>query len=105
MSKESAMQFALAVMEDQELRDRTAKLKPEEVLSIAKEMGYDFGGLRIAPQRKTIAVFIESLETSFCCRIAEGIGREADRAAPDPARQRQGSALGLAAAAQRAQRA
>ena len=42
MSKESAMQFALAVMEDQELRDRTAKLKPEEVLSIAKEMGYDF---------------------------------------------------------------
>ena len=42
MSKESAMQFALAVMEDQELRERTAKLKPEEVLSIAKEMGFDF---------------------------------------------------------------
>ena len=42
MSKESAIQFAQEVMEDTELRDRTAKLKPEEVLSIAKEMGYDF---------------------------------------------------------------
>ena len=42
MSKESAIQFAQEVMEDTELRDRTAKLKPEEVLSITKEMGYDF---------------------------------------------------------------
>ena len=42
MSKESAIQFAQEVTEDIELRDRTAKLKPEEVLSIAKEMGYDF---------------------------------------------------------------
>jgi len=29
-------------MEDNELRERTAKLDPEKLLSIAKEMGYDF---------------------------------------------------------------
>ncbi len=29
-------------MEDNELRERTAKLPPEELLPIAKEMGYDF---------------------------------------------------------------
>jgi len=42
MSKESAANFVLEVMEDNELRERTAKLPPEELLPIAKEMGYDF---------------------------------------------------------------
>ena len=42
MSKESAAEFAQAVMEDNELRERTAKLEPEELLPIATEMGYDF---------------------------------------------------------------
>ena len=42
MSKESAAAFAQAAMEDTELRERTAKLAPEELLPIAREMGYDF---------------------------------------------------------------
>ena len=61
-------------------KGRVSEANRQAIIEKAKEMGYDFGRLRIAPQRKTIAVFIESLETSFCCRIAEGIGREADRA-------------------------
>ena len=42
MSKESALKFAQLVMEDNELRERTAKLEPDKLLPIAKEMGYDF---------------------------------------------------------------
>ena len=42
MSKESATNFALVVMEDNELRERTAKLNHQELLPIAKEMGCDF---------------------------------------------------------------
>ena len=42
MSRESAAAFAQAAMKDNELRERTAKLDPEKLLPIAKEMGYDF---------------------------------------------------------------
>lgn len=42
MSRESATAFAQAAMEDAELRERTAKLAPEELFPIAREMGYDF---------------------------------------------------------------
>ena len=42
MSKESATAFAQAAIEDNELRERTAKLDPEELLPIARGMGYDF---------------------------------------------------------------
>ena len=35
------MQFALAVMEDQELRERTAKLAPEEVLVVGDSLRKD----------------------------------------------------------------
>ena len=42
MSLENAKKFAQKVMEDNELRERTAKLNPEELLPIAKEMGCDF---------------------------------------------------------------
>ena len=42
MSKESAKEFALAALEDDELRERTAKIEPEKVVAIAKELGYDF---------------------------------------------------------------
>ena len=42
MSKESAKAFVQAILDDEELRQRTAEIKPEEVISFAKEMGYDF---------------------------------------------------------------
>ena len=42
MSLESAKKSAQEAMEDKELRERTAKLNPQELLPIAKEMGYDF---------------------------------------------------------------
>ena len=61
-------------------KGRVSEANRQAIIEKAKEMGYDFGRLRVAPQRKTIAVIIESLDTSFCCRIAEGIGREADHA-------------------------
>ena len=61
-------------------KGRVGEANRQAIIEKAKEMGYDFSRLRVAPQRKAIAVFIESLETSFCCRSAEGIGREADRA-------------------------
>ena len=66
MSKESAKKFAQEVTEDIELRNRTAKLKPEEVLPIAKEMGYDF------TEEELTAVMNESQElTAAFIRNAE----------------------------------
>ena len=46
MAKESAEKFAMAVMEDSDLRVRTARLDPGELLPIAKELGYDCGDLQ-----------------------------------------------------------
>lgn len=42
MSKASAEAFVQKIMEDEDLSDRTAQTKPEDVLPIAKEMGYEF---------------------------------------------------------------
>ncbi|MBO6230022.1 MAG: Nif11-like leader peptide family natural product precursor [Ruminiclostridium sp.] len=42
MSKEAASKFVQAILNDEELRQRTEKMKPDEVISFAKEMGYDF---------------------------------------------------------------
>lgn len=42
MSKDSAKKFVQAIIDDEELRKRTAAMKPEEAIPFAKEMGYDF---------------------------------------------------------------
>ena len=42
MSKESAEKFIQAVLNDEELREKTANMKPEEAVPMGKEMGYDF---------------------------------------------------------------
>ena len=42
MSKEAASKFVQAVMEDEELRRRAEKMKPEDAVPLGKEMGYDF---------------------------------------------------------------
>ncbi len=42
MAIEAAIGFVKLVMEDEELRQRTADLKPEEVVDIAKEKGFVF---------------------------------------------------------------
>ena len=42
MSKESAEKFIQAVLNDEELREKTANMKPEDALPLGKEMGYDF---------------------------------------------------------------
>jgi len=42
MSKENARVFVQAVLNDEELRGKTANMKPEEVIAFAKEMGFDF---------------------------------------------------------------
>ena len=42
MSKASAEAFVQKIMEDEALRERTEQTSPEDVLPIAKEMGYDF---------------------------------------------------------------
>ena len=42
MSKESAAKFIRAVLDDEELRQRTKDMKPEEAVPLGKEMGYDF---------------------------------------------------------------
>ena len=42
MSKESAKAFVQAILNDEELRQHTEKMKPEEAISRAMEMGYDF---------------------------------------------------------------
>ena len=42
MSKTAAAAFVKLVMNDEELRQRTGALKPEEIVPFAKEMGFDF---------------------------------------------------------------
>ena len=42
MSKENAKAFVQAVLNDEELREKTANMKPEEAVPLGKEMGYDF---------------------------------------------------------------
>jgi predicted ribosomally synthesized peptide with nif11-like leader len=42
MSKENAKAFVQAVLNDEELRQRTGAMKPEELIPFAKEMGFDF---------------------------------------------------------------
>ena len=42
MSKENATAFVQKVFDDEELRQRTGAMKPEEVIAFAKEMGFDF---------------------------------------------------------------
>ena len=42
MSKESAKAFVQAILEDEELREKTANMKPEDAVPLGKEMGYDF---------------------------------------------------------------
>ena len=42
MSKELAAKFVQAILNDEELRQRTEKMKPEEAVPMGKEMGYDF---------------------------------------------------------------
>ena len=61
-------------------KGRVSEANRQAVLDKAKEMGYDFGRLRTAPQRKTVAVFTESLSVPFCNRITEGVCREAEHA-------------------------
>ena len=42
MSKENARVFVQAVLNDEELRGKTANMKPEDAVPLGKEMGYDF---------------------------------------------------------------
>ena len=42
MSKENAKAFVQAVLNDEELREKTANMKPEEAVPLGKEMGFDF---------------------------------------------------------------
>jgi len=42
MSKENAKAFVQAILDDEELRKRTEKMKPEDAVPLGKEMGYDF---------------------------------------------------------------
>ena len=42
MSKENATAFVQKVFDDEELRQRTGAMKPEELIPFAKEMGFDF---------------------------------------------------------------
>ena len=42
MSKENAKAFVQAVLDDKELREKTANMKPEEAVPLGKEMGFDF---------------------------------------------------------------
>ena len=42
MAKEAASKFVQAILNDEELRQRTEKMKPEDAVLLGKEMGYDF---------------------------------------------------------------
>ena len=42
MSKENAKAFVQAILNDEELRKRTEKMKPEEAIPLGKELGLDF---------------------------------------------------------------
>ena len=53
-------------------KGRVSDANRSAVLDKAKEMGYDFSRLRLSPQRRTVAVFAESLDVSFT--IPESLG-------------------------------
>ena len=59
-------------------KGRVSEANRRTVIEQAKQMGYDFSRLRVTPQRKTIAVFTESLAVPFCSRITEGVSRAAE---------------------------
>ena len=61
-------------------KGRVSEANRQAIIAKANEMGYDFGRLRMTPQRKVVAVFTESLGVTFCTRIAEGINRAAEYA-------------------------
>ena len=61
-------------------KGRVSEANRRAIIDKAKEMGYDFGRLRVTPQRKIIAVFTESLAVPFCFKIAEGVSRAAEYA-------------------------
>ena len=61
-------------------KGRVSEANRRAIIDKATEMGYDFNRLRLSPQRRTVAVFAESLDVSFCCEIAEGVSREAEAA-------------------------
>ena len=48
MAKNAAIAFVQKVIEDEELRKKTANMKPEETVAFAKEMGYDFTAEELA---------------------------------------------------------
>ena len=50
MSKEAASKFVQAILDDEELREKTANMKPEEAAAFAKEMGYDFTAEELAEE-------------------------------------------------------
>lgn len=59
-------------------KGRVSEANRQAIIDKANEMGYDFGRLRLTSQRKTVAVFMESLAIPFCCKIAEGVSRAAE---------------------------
>ena len=61
-------------------KGRVSDANRQMIIDKAREMGYDFGRLRITSQRKTVAVFTESLSVPFCAKIAEGVSRAAEYA-------------------------
>ena len=63
MSKESASQFAQTVMNDEELRNRTARIEPAEVVVIAKGMGYEFTADELAAVMNEKELEPEELES------------------------------------------
>ena len=65
-------------------KGRVSEANRQAVIDKATEMGYDFGRLRLAPQRKTVAVFTESLSVPFCYKITEGVTRAAEQAGYRP---------------------
>ena len=61
-------------------KGRVSEANRQVIIDKANQMGYDFARLRLSPQRKTVAVFTESLAVTFCSKIAEGISRAAEYA-------------------------
>ena len=73
MSKESAEKFIQAVLNDEELREKTANMKPEEVVPFAKEMGYDFTLEELKEVKKEdIELSPEELENAAGGHITSG---------------------------------
>lgn len=55
-------------------KGRISDARRKEILSVAKEMGYDFGRVRAAlPRYKNICVIEEQAGITFCDRIIQGI--------------------------------